>query len=142
MNEFETGIFNSGLVLNYLLRNKSSFNIYLEDGAKITGTLLGWDADFLLIRDGKFLQMVRIKKILRLQAELEQIIAMDSTVIKENLNPPSNEPSRINSLSSNSMAKFKPTLTEVKTPPTTHENEISEVKSEVKDKLDHLVKNW
>lgn len=142
MNEFETGVFNSGMILNYLLRKKSSFTLYLEDGAKLTGTLLGWDADFLLIKDGKFLQMIRINKVLRLQSELEQIIAMDSTVMQEDLNPTSIEANKITSTSADIKAKFKPTLTEVKNPSIDRENESSEDKGDFKDKLDHLVRNW
>lgn len=142
MNEFETGVFNSGLVLNYLLRKRSSFTLYLDDGAKLVGTLLGWDADFLLIKEGKFLQMVQIKKILRLQAELEQIMAIDSEVMQKNLNPPAIEGTKINSSAADILTKFKPTLTEVKTPSTDRENANSEGKVDFKDKLDHLVRNW
>ncbi len=142
MTEFETGIFNSGLVLNYLLHNRSNFTIYLEDGAKIAGTLLGWDADFLLIKEGKFLQMIRINKILRLQADLEQVIRMDSPVIQENFNQHSIETTRNNSSNNNTLTKFKPALTEVKTPAAERESENLETKSDFKDKLDHLVKNW
>lgn len=141
MNEFDTGIFNSGLVLNYLLRNKNSFTLYLEDGAKLNGTLLGWDADFLLVKEGKFLHMVRITAISRLQADLDQLIQGDQEVRRENPNPPPIEVPKVNSFTSTSspLSKFKPTLTEVKT---SLDKEDSGDKGDFKDRLDHLVRNW
>ncbi len=142
MNEFEPGIFNSGMVLNYLLRKRSSFTLYLEDGTKLTGTLLGWDADFLLIKEGKYLQMVRINMISRLQAELDQIIAKDSAVLQENLTQSISETPKENAYTSSPLAKFKPTLTEVKAPPTVNENNNSDQKGDFKDKLEQLVRNW
>lgn len=146
MNEFETGICNSGLVLNYLLRTKNSFTLYLEDGAELNGTLLGWDADFLLVKEGKFLHMVRISRILRLQADLERIIQADSGVVRENPNPSSVEAPKVNAFTSTStsspLSKYKPILTEVKTPPAGSENTTSGEKGDFKNRLDQLVKNW
>lgn len=143
MNEFEPCVFNSGLVLNYLLRKKNSFTLYLEDGAKLTGTLLGWDADFLFVKENINLQMVQLKKITRLQTELEQIIAVDedSVAQQEKFSPPP-EVTRINSTAAGPLAKFKPTLTEVKSTPIVNENDNPEEKGDFKSKLDHLVKNW
>lgn len=144
MNEFDIGIFNSGLVLNYLLRNKNSFTLYMEDGAKLNGTLLGWDTDFLLVKEGKFLHMVRITAISRLQAELDQLLQGDQEVRRENPNPPSIEAPKGNSFTSIStpLSKFKPTLTEVKTPPEREEKIDSGDKGDFKDRLDQLVRNW
>ncbi len=142
MNEFEPGVFNSGLVLTYLLRNKSSFTLYLEDGAKLSGTLLGWDADFLFVKESNYLQMVQLKKITRLQTELEQNIAADPVVRQENSNPSKTEANRINATASSTLPKFKPTLTEVKTPSTVNDNNNSEEKRDFKNKLDQLVRNW
>lgn len=147
MNEFETGVFNSSLIFNYLLRTKSSFTLYLEDGSKLNGTLLGWDADFLLIKEGKFLQMIQIKKILHLQAEFDQIVAVVSAVTRVDSAPSSLGNDIIDSTIkigpiADTVSKFKPTLTEVKTPLNESEKTDSREKNEFKDKLDHLVRNW
>lgn len=140
MNEFETGVFNSGLVLNYLLRKKISFTLFLADGFKLTGTLLGWDADFLFVKDGNNLQMIQIKKVTRLQTDLEQIIAVDSIVKQENFTPPPVETNQIAINPPSVLSKYKPTLSEVK--PAADENTDSDKKGEFKNKLDQLVKNW
>lgn len=144
MNDFNAGIFTSGLVLNYLLRNKNSFTLYLEDGARLNGTLLGWDADFLMIKEGKALHMVRITAISRLQADLDQLLQSDQEVKWENPNPPPIEVPKVNSFTSTSspLSKLKPTLTEVKTSANREENNNSGDKGDFKDKLDKLVRNW
>jgi sRNA-binding regulator protein Hfq len=144
MNEFEIGILNSDLVLNYLFRNKNSFTLYLEDGAKLSGTLLGWDADFLLLKEGKFLHMVRLSRISRLQADLEQITQAGSDVKREKSISTPVEAPKVNTLTSTSspFAKLKPTLAEVKTPPASNENNSSAEKEDFKDRLDQLVRNW
>ncbi|NLW46483.1 MAG: hypothetical protein GXY86_03990 [Firmicutes bacterium] len=144
MNELETGFLNSNLVLNHLIRDKNSFALYLEDGTKLNGTLLGWDADFLLIKEGKFLHMVRISRISRLQADLEQIIQVGSDVKRENSSPPPVEAPRVNTLTSTltPLVKLKPTLAEVKTPPSNNDDNISAEKEGFKDRLDQLVRNW
>ncbi|NLY76238.1 MAG: hypothetical protein GX075_13225 [Firmicutes bacterium] len=140
MNEFNAGIFNSSLVLNYLLRKKSDFILYLEDGAKLSGTLLGWDSDFLLIKDGKYLQMVRINKILRLQAEMDQISAVDSAAVTTEYSSSSNADKTM--ASGNTVPpKLKPVLTEVKTPATGAENSGAKG-NDFKERLDNLVRNW
>lgn len=144
MNELETGILNSDLVLNYLIRNKNSFTLYLEDGTKLNGTLLGWDANFLLLKEGKFLHMIRISSISRLQADLDQIIQVGSEVKRENSIPPPVEAPKANTMISTSspLSKFKPTLAEVKTASTNNENNNSVEKEGFKDRLDQLVRNW
>lgn len=141
MNEFDTGIITSSLVLNYLLRTKSNCTLYLEDGVKLSGILLGWDNDFLLIKEGKFLHMVQAKKVLRLQAEIDQITGASENTL-ENPNHPFVESNRPNSFVVGSVPKFKPTLTEVKAPAAIKEADDSEAKNDYKDKLDQLVKNW
>lgn len=141
MNEFDAGIFNSGLVLNYLLRKKNDFILYLEDGTKLSGTLLGWDSDFLLIKDGKYLQMVRIKKILRLQAEIDQISAIDSAAVPDEYSSSSNANKAMASRST-VPAKLKPVLTEVKIPAAGAENSGVKENNDFKERLDNLVRNW
>ncbi len=141
MNEFNAGILNSSLVLNYLLRKKTDFILYLEDGTKLSGTLLSWDSDFLLIKDGKYLQMVRINKILRLQTEMEQISAIDSAVVPDEY---SSSPNSNKAMASRSTvpAKLKPVLTEVKTPAAGAENSGAKENNDFKERLDNLVRNW
>lgn len=143
MNEFELSVLNTGLILNCLLRKKSKFTVYLDDGLKLTGTLLGWDADFLLIKEGDFLQMVRFGKITRLQAELDEILATDNPVTQNNSNPASTEMMKFNpSPSSSVLSNFKPILTEVKTPSGNSEKVNPGERSDSKNRLDQLVKNW
>lgn len=139
MNESEFNVLNSGLVLNYLLRKKNAFTLYLDDGVKLTGTLLGWDADFLLVKDGNLLQMVRFGKIARLQAGLEQLMAVDNSVKQNN---PETETTDSNPSLSSVFSSFKPTLTEVKTPSGSPGKSNSDEKSDPKNRLDQLVKNW
>lgn len=142
MNEFDTGIVTSSLVLNYLLRNKSNCTLYLEDGVKLNGVLLGWDNDFLLIKEGKFLHMAQLKRVLRLQAELDQITGMTGESTVESVNQPFIESNKSISITAGPLSKFKPTLTEVKAPTAIKETDNSEAKSDFKNKLDQLVKNW
>lgn len=139
MNESEFNVLNSGLILNYLLRKKSAFTLYLDDGVKLTGTLLGWDADFLLVKEGNLLQMVRFGKITRLQTELEQLMAVDNGVKQNN---PETVTTNSNPSPSSVFSSFKPTLTEVKTPSGNPGKSTSGKKSDPKNRLDQLVKNW
>ena len=142
MNEGELGVLNSGLVLNYILNKKSVFTLYLDDGAKLTGTLLGWDADFLLIQDGGFLQMVRLGNVTRLQAELEQVITVDKLAGQNKPNRLENESRNSNPSPPDVLSNFKPTLTEVKTTSSNFEKRASEERSDPKNRLDQLIKNW
>lgn len=141
MSELEYGVCNSGLILNYLLQKKSDFTLYLDDGTKLSGTLLGWDADFLLLKEGKSLQMVRLSKITRLQTELEQLTALNNQFRPAISSPDIIETTKFNPSQSNVLSNYKPTLTEVKTPSVNSEKNPEE-KSDSKNKLDQLVKNW
>lgn len=71
----EPGFYNSGLILKNLLQNQYLVLVYLEGGTSITGTILGWDADYLLVRETKNLQMVPMQKVLRLQVDLAEILS-------------------------------------------------------------------
>lgn len=142
MNESEFNVFNSGLILNYLLRKKSAFTLYLDDGEKLTGTLLGWDADFLLVKEENFLQMIRFGKIVRLQTDLEQLIAVDNTVMQNNSKPLLNETTKSNPAPSSVFSNFKPTLTEVTTTSDNSGKSNSREQGDPKNRLDQLVKNW
>ncbi len=142
MNKLELSVFNSGLILNYLLRNKSAFTLYLDDGTKLKGVLLGWDAEFLLIKEDHFLQMIRLGKITRLQAEWDQLIATDNLLMQDNPNPPVAETAKLNPSPSSVLSNFKPTLTEIKTPSVSSEKSNSGERSDSKNRLDQLVNNW
>lgn len=140
MNEVEFSVYNSGLILHYLLRKKSDFTLYLDDGTKLSGTLLGWDADFLLIKEGKSLQMIRFGKVTRLQTDLEQLTELDNQ-LKRNLS--SQVPSETTKFtpSPSDVLSYKPTLTEVKPSPVRSEKNAGE-SSDFKNRLDQLVNNW
>jgi len=138
MSELEFSVWNSGLILHYLLRKKNEFTLYLDDGTKLTGTLLGWDADFLLIKEGKFLQMIRFSKVTRLQTELEQLTELDNQLKRNISGPALTETAKFNP---SDVLSYKPTLTEVKTPSVKSEKNSGE-KSDSKYRLDQLVKNW
>lgn len=141
MNEFEPGVFNSDLLLNYLLRKKTDFTIYLEDGSKFTGILLGWDSNFLLLKEDQFLQMVRLEKIIRIQTELKQLPAGDNLVAKDNPNPTPTTTSTIDSIQASALSK-RPTFTEVKTTAEDPKSNSSGEHSDSKTRLDQLVKGW
>lgn len=134
MSELEFSVYNSGLILHYLLRKKSNFSLYLDDGTKLSGILLGWDADFLVIKEGKSLQMIRLGRITRLQTELDN-------QSQPNLSSPAlTETAKINP-SPSDVLTYKPALTEVKTPSVNSEKKAGE-NSDSKYRLDQLVKNW
>jgi chromatin remodeling complex protein RSC6 len=90
------------------------------------------------------LHMIRISRISRLQADLDQIIQVGSEVKRENSIPPPVEAPKANTMISTSspLSKFKPTLAEVKTASTNNENNNSVEKEGFKDRLDQLVRNW
>ena len=140
MNQFEHGVFNSSLLLNYLLRKKNNFTIYLEDGSNFTGTLLGWDSDFLLLKEDQFLQMVRLEKIIRIQTELKQLPAEDNLVRQDNSSPTPTVNNTIDSVQASALSK-KPTFTEVK-PTEGPKNNSSGEPNDSKTRLDQLVKGW
>jgi hypothetical protein len=122
-------LFNSSLVFDHLIKNKSSLTAYLEDGSKLSGRLLGWDPQYLIILYGKTLQVVPAGKLLRLQAELDNTQTVpEPPAIPEATKPKFNlEPMESTSLKDQIMAA-KPQNTDIDSPP-------------AKDRLDHLVKN-
>lgn len=141
MNQFEHGLLNSGLILNFLLQKQNNFTIYLEDGSKFTGTLLGWDSDFLLLKEDQFLQMVRLGKIIRIQTELKQLPIEDRPAVQDNPNPNPPVTNTIDSIQASALSK-KPTFIEVKTPAEGPNNNSSGEHSDSKTRLDQLVKGW
>jgi hypothetical protein len=129
MNEKEIDtLFNSSLVYNYLIKNKFPLTAYLEDGSKISGELTGWDQDNLIIHSSKTLQVVPTGKLVRLQAELEDI-PMETSVTPELPKP-----------------KFTPEPIvgkEVKDQIMASKSQSAEKDlPQAQDRLDHLVKNW
>lgn len=141
MNQFEHGLLNSGLILNFLLQKQNNFTIYLEDGSKFTGTLLGWDSDFLLLKEDQFLQMVRLGKIIRIQTELKQLPIEDRPAVQDHPNPNPPVTNTIDSIQASALSK-KPTFIEVKTPAEGPNNNSSGEHSDSKTRLDQLVKGW
>jgi len=141
MNQFEHGLLNSGLILNFLLQKQNNFTIYLEDGSKFSGTLLGWDSDFLLLKEDQFLQMVRLGKIIRIQTELKQLPIEDRPAVQDNPNPNPPVTNTIDSIQASALSK-KPTFIEVKTPAEGPNNNSSGEHSDSKTRLDQLVKGW
>ena len=140
MSEVEFSVYNSGLILHYLLRKKNNFTLYLDDGTKFSGTLLGWDTDFLLIKEGKSLQMIRFGKVTRLQTELEQLTELDNQ-LKPNLSSPAPSETVKFTPSPSDVLSYKPTLTEVK-PSTVRSEKNTGESSDFKNRLDQLVNNW
>lgn len=128
MNELDSfGFLTSDLIFNYILKNKLTISVYLEDGTKLRGNLAGWDADFLSLYDGSTLEMLQVKKIIRLQAELSNVTPL--TI------PPQQEPAK---------PKFTPVLTEVQ-PAAAESKAASQAESDKphsQDRLDNLVRNW
>ena len=128
MNELDSlGFLTSDLIFNYVLKNKLAVTIYLEDGTKLRGNLAGWDSDFLSLYDGDTLQVLQVKKILRLQAELNNVTPLEL--------PPKAEVAK---------PKFTPVLTEVQ-PVETDSKAVAEEqpdKPHPQDRLDSLVRNW
>jgi hypothetical protein len=130
MNEKElNGFFNSSLAFNHLLKNKCALTAYLDDGTKLSGCLLGWDQEFLLILFGKTLQMIPAGKLVRLQAELDNVPLAEAPEVPELSKPKfTPEPAEGNEIKDQLMAdKIQNTNKDL--PP-------------AKDRLDHLVKNW
>lgn len=129
MNEKElNGLFNSSLVYDHLIKSKSALTAFLEDGAKFSGRLIGWDQDYLIILSGKTLQMFPTDKLVRLQAELDDTpveTPATSDLPKPKFTP---EPIAGNDIKDQIMAS-KPQNADKDLPP-------------AKDRLDHLVKNW
>ncbi|MGE5582111.1 MAG: hypothetical protein ACM3X9_06180 [Bacillota bacterium] len=131
MSEIDLNSFNnSGQIFSHLLKNKTILTLFLDDGTKLTGRLLGWDNDFLVILYNKTLQIVAARKVNRLQAELE--------------NTPASEPPAI---SAPEIAKPKITPApqqgnEIKDQLMAEKARIAERdNSPAKDRLDNLVQN-
>lgn len=78
MPRSDPGFFNSSLILKNLLHNQFLVAVHLEGGAAVSGTLLGWDSEYLLIREDKNLQMVPMPKVLRIQVDLEEIMSVQA----------------------------------------------------------------
>lgn len=128
MNELDSlGFLTSDLIFSYVLKNKLVVTIYLEDGTKLRGNLAGWDSDFLSLYDGSALQMLQVKKILRLQAELNNVAPLEL--------PPKPEAAK---------PKFTPVFTEVQPAETGSKAVAAEQpdKPYPQDRLDNLVRNW
>jgi hypothetical protein len=130
MNERDlSGLFNSSLVYDHLIKNKCALTAYLEDGVKISGRLLGWDQGYLIILADKTLQIVPMSKLSRLQAELENI-PIDPEVYPELVKPKfTPEPAEGNDIKDQLLPQTKPQDTDDDGLP-------------AKDRLDNLVKNW
>lgn len=131
MNELElNSFFNSSLIFDLLIKNKSALTVYLEDGTKLSGRLLGWDADYLLILYGKTLQVIPTGKLVRLQAELDSAPAVESPAAPELPKPKfTPEPNEGSDIKDQIMAEKS-------------QNAINKDKPPAKERLDHLVKNW
>jgi hypothetical protein len=140
MNERElANLFNSGLVFNHLLKNKTPLILYLEGGAKISGRLIGWDQNYLIMLCEKSLQMVPNHKLERLQAEFDNIPNAESRdTTEKNADPELFSP----------ISKPKFTLepgegTEIKDQIMASKPQNTDTDSvPAKERLDHLVKNW
>lgn len=137
MNERElNGFFNSSLIFDQLLKNKTMLTAYLEDGTKLSGRLLGWDDNYLLILYGKTLQMIPAGKLARLQAELENVpVAEAPEVSEEPIIPERPKPKFTPEPAEGS--EIKDQLMAEKTL-----NASNKDKPPAKERLDHLVKNW
>ncbi len=124
--------YNSELIFNYLQQNKNVLTAYLQDGTKLSGRLLGWDSDFLLVLYGKTLQVIPREKLLRLQAELDNTkeeIVEERTVISDLPKPKiTPEPTEGSEIKDQLMAD-KAKNANKDTPPT-------------QDRLENLVRNW
>ena len=139
MNEKElNGFFTSSLIFTQLVKNKTMLTAYLEDGTKLSGRLLGWDNDYLLLLYGKTLQMIPAGKLVRIQAELEnvpttetpEVFEVEAPVIPERPKPKfTPEPAEGNEIKDQLMAEKAQNATNKDKPP-------------AKERLDHLVKNW
>jgi hypothetical protein len=71
----EPGFYNSGLILKNLLQNQFEIRVHLEGGTAVSGTVLGWDADYLMLRQEKKLQMIPMPKVLRLEVDLNEVMS-------------------------------------------------------------------
>jgi hypothetical protein len=139
MNERElSGFFNSSLIFDQLFKNKTILTAYLEDGTKLSGRLLGWDVNYLLILYGKTLQIIPAAKLIRLQAELENVSPAEAVAPEAFEAPVIPEPSKPKfTLEPEEGTEIKDQLMAEKA-----QNETNKDKPPAKDRLDHLVKNW
>lgn len=130
MSNFElSGLLNSSILFNHLLQNKLSLTIYLDDGTNVKGTLVGWDVDYFIIRDGETIQMIRAQKLARLQTELGNPTSASVSIKSEAPKP---------------REKIKPVINEIKESFVVEESseEFGQNKGHFKERLDKLVKNW
>lgn len=127
MIDFNSSAFlNSGQVFSHLLLNKTPITIYFEDNSKISGIMLGWDANFLLIHDGKTLQIVQLTKFIRLQADLGAIsLTPETTPLPESPSIPKPPRIKLAEAINESVVTEKVTKTDQPSP----------------ERLDHLVRN-
>lgn len=126
MNKFlNMEIQNSNSIFEYLFHNKIPAHAFLEDVTQLKGALIGWDDNFLLLLDGEKIQLISLKRLLRLEADTVKII--EKNVPKPELVKP----------------KISAVINEIEAPAQAEKEKSADGQNkQFKDRLDQLVRNW